>query len=82
MTTPSLEPALQRKRLRHPGMASLAILVATLLVSVSSWGVQHVQHGHSTWGEFLAPVHVFSLLGVLGSVCAAWLSKSPLREQG
>ena len=68
------------QKLRHPGVASLAVLVAMLLVSVGSWGVQHVQHGHFTWGEFLAPLHVFSLLGVLGSVLGAWLAKSPLSE--
>ena len=65
---------------RHPGAASIVKFVSMLLVSVAAWGLEHAGHGHVTWGEMLAPPHVFSLLGVLGSVVVAGLSKSPLKE--
>ncbi len=68
------------QKLRYPGVASLVVLVSMLVVSVGSWGVQHTGHSHVTWSRFLEPAHVFSLLGVLGSVLLAWIAKSPLKE--
>ena len=68
------------KNMRNPGATSLAVFAAMLLVAIGSWGVGHTGHGHEKWSELLSPGHVFSLLGVIGSVLVAWLSKSPLKE--
>ncbi len=68
------------KNLRSPGATSLAVFSAMFLVAVGSWGVEHTGHGDEGWSQLLSPGHVFSLLGVIGSVLGAWLSKSPLKE--
>ncbi len=68
------------EKVRNPGGGSFVVFAAMLLVSVGSWGVEHTAHGHLMWSTFLRPEHVFSVLGVLGSVLGAWLSKSPLKE--
>ena len=75
----SLKQAMVRK-LYNPGVPSIAVLFSTLFVSIGSWGVQHVGHGHFTWLGLLSPEHIFSLLAVIGSVLGAWLSKSPLKD--
>lgn len=76
----SLKQTMVRK-LYNPGVPSIAVFFSTLLVSISSWGVQHQGHDHIfTWLELLSPEHFFSLLGVIGSVLGAWLAKSPLKE--
>jgi len=67
-------------KLRNPGWFSFATLAGTLLVAVSSWGIEHSMHGHGeAWTQMLDPQHVFSLLAVIGSVLVAWLSKSPVK---
>ena len=68
------------KGMRSPGATSLAVFAAMILVSLGSWGVEHTGHGDRAWIELLSPEHIFSLLGVVGSVFGAWLSKSPLKE--
>jgi len=49
-------------------------LIASYLVAISSWGMQHYYHGHVEWSELLEPHHIFSLLGVIGSVYGGWYS--------
>ena len=68
------------ENVRHAGAASVVNLVSMLVVSAASWASEHAEHGHETWGAMLTPQHVLSLLGVLGSVVVAWLSKSPVKE--
>ena len=67
-------------KVRNPGAASWILLAAMLAIAISSWGLQHTGHDHETWTEILTPRHVFSFLGAVGSVVAAWVSKSPLKE--
>jgi hypothetical protein len=33
-------------KFRNPGWLSFATLAVTLLVAVSSWGIEHSAHGH------------------------------------
>ncbi len=68
------------ENVRNPGPASFAIFTSMLLVSVGAWGVEHAVHGDVMWREMLTPQHVFSFIGVVGSVLGAWLSKSPLKS--
>ena len=67
-----------RQTIHNPGVASLVVFASMLLVAIGAWGLDHTGHGHDVWGEMLHPEHVFSLIGVLGSVLGSWLSKSPL----
>ncbi len=57
-------------------------LLAALAVSVSGWGYEHIQHGDAMWGDLRDPVHVFSLIGVIGGVLVAWLTPRPGRASG
>ena len=68
------------EKVRNPGKASFAIFASMLFVSVGSWGVEHAGHGHEAWIAMFTPQHIFSFVGVIGSVLGAWLSKSPLKE--
>ena len=68
------------KKGHNPGVASYAIFLSMLLVSTASWGLEHTGHGHFAWSDMFAPRHVFSFLGVIGSVLGAWLSRSPLKK--
>ena len=68
-----------REILQNPGGASIAILLAMLMVSIGAWGTEHVSHGATEWAELLTPEHIFSVIGSIGSVVGAWLSKSPLK---
>ena len=67
------------EKVRNPGIGSIAILAAMLSASLGSWGVAHTGHGHAGWSDLLNPEHIFSLMGILGSVLGAWLSKSPFK---
>lgn len=59
------------------GRLGLAVLATMFLVALASWGAEHAAHGHGDgWWELLDVTHLFSLLGVLGSVLGAWLAKS------
>lgn len=68
-----------RKILQNPGGASIAILLSMLMVSIGAWGTEHASHGDITWSALRAPEHIFSVIGSIGSVVGAWLSKSPLK---
>ncbi len=68
-----------RKILQNPGGASIAILLSMLMVSIGAWGTEHVSHGDIQWPDLLSPEHIFSVIGSIGSVVGAWLSKSPLK---
>ena len=56
--------------------ASIAVLLASLLIAVGSWG-----SGFGNWQQLREVSNVFSLLGVVGSVVLAWLGKSPIRPK-
>jgi len=56
--------------------ASIAVLLASLLIAVGSWG-----SGFGNWQELKEISNVFSLLGVVGSVVLAWLGKSPIKPK-
>ena len=60
-----------------PDPKDVLMLMALCFTGLASWGAEHSGHGHGGWGDLLSPIHVFSLLGVFGSVLAAWLSQSP-----
>ena len=72
-----------RKILQNPGGVSIAVLLSMLMVSIGAWGTEHISHGDTTWSVLLAPEHIFSVIGSIGSsvvsVIGAWLSKSPLK---
>jgi len=55
---------------------SIAVLFASLLIAVGSWG-----SGFGNWQDLKEISNVFSLLGVVGSVVLAWLGKSPIRPK-
>jgi len=56
--------------------ASIAVLLASLLIAVGSWG-----SGFGNWQQLREVSNVFSLLGVVGSVVLAWLGKSPIKPK-
>lgn len=70
-----------RQTIHNPGVASLVVFASMLLVALGAWGLEHTEHGHDLWSEMLRPQHVFSLIGIIGSVLGSWLSKSPLSSQ-
>ena len=37
--------------IRNPGVASLAILVSMLMVSLGAWGTEHMGHGDIEWSR-------------------------------
>ena len=47
-------------------------LATLLFVGIGSWGLTHVDHGHVEWSTFGDPLHVFGLLGIVGSILAGW----------
>tara|TARA_Y100000310_G_scaffold139224_1_gene138494 strand:+ start:3194 stop:3406 length:213 start_codon:yes stop_codon:yes gene_type:complete len=49
-------------------------LVVLLLVGLSAWGLTHIEHGHVTWAKLIEPLHVFSLVGVVGTILGSWYS--------
>ena len=49
-------------------------LFVAILAAIVSWGLTHTGHGHIDWRELIAPVHFFSLLGVIASVWGGWRS--------
>jgi predicted alpha/beta hydrolase len=52
---------------------SIAVLIASLLIAIGSWG-----SGFSNWQQLKEISNVFSLLGVIGSVVLAWMGRSPI----
>ena len=72
-----------REKLQNPDGGSIAILLSMLMVSLGAWGIEHVNHGDTTWCALLSPEHIFSVLANIDSavvpVVGAWLSKSPLK---
>ena len=55
---------------------SALLLFLMLLIAVVSWTTEHGSHGHVAWARLLEPVHLGSLLGVIGSVCGARLTSA------
>lgn len=49
-------------------------LTLAILTALGSWGMQHTGHGHTDWLHLLDPRHIFSLVGVVGSVWGGWFS--------
>ena len=53
----------------------VVVLVAMLMVAIGSWGLEHAGHGHDAWTTLMAPRHVFSFMGTVGSVVGAWVGR-------
>lgn len=52
---------------------SYAVLAASLLVAIGSWGM-----GFDNWRDLTEVSNVMSLAGVIGGVILAWLGRSPI----
>jgi len=65
-----------KDRIGYPGLTSIGLLLASLLVAGSEWGtLAELQ----AWGDLLTPTTMFSFLKSLGPVLVAWLSKAPVK---
>jgi len=67
----------------RPSRLRWLLLIALLVSALYSWILTHQTHGHlmtlNDLGD-LCPEHIPSLMGVLGSVLAAGIFRSPLGE--
>ncbi len=64
------------KRTTQVARHSPGILLASLMVGLSTWGVDHAEHG---WAALTNPEHVFSLMGVIGAVLIGYFGGRPAK---
>ena len=61
---------------QYPGLFSIGLLLASLLVAGSEWGTLAELE---RWSDLTTPTNFFSFMKSLGPVLVVWLSKAPVK---